>query len=306
MTIPPRPPYPPDPPPRGPDPDDGGEERDASDADGSPRTGPSSGSLTSKIFGPAGASGTSGGAGSASGGSAGAGTAAGASGGSAGASGGPGGSSGASGGSSASGGDGSPSGTPKGAAWAIIAVVAALALAIGTFLGMTVFGGSTDSREPVATGPTQTSAPGHNDSGANGAGAADTPTPESTGPESPSASPTHSGMTVPTFQSPSNNIACSIDDGTVRCDIMKKKYETPDPPDGCEGKFGHTFFANSDESRLECAEDSVRVDGAQVLDYGESTSTEGVTCVSEKTGMTCTVDATGHGFTIARANYTLF
>ena len=42
-----------------------------------------------------------------------------------------------------------------------------------------------------------------------------------------------------------------------------------------------------------------------VLDYGQAVSLGGISCVSAKTGMTCT-NAAGHGFSVAKARQKLF
>jgi hypothetical protein len=42
-----------------------------------------------------------------------------------------------------------------------------------------------------------------------------------------------------------------------------------------------------------------------VLEYGSYISLGGITCVSERTGMTCT-NLDGHGFTLSRARQSLF
>jgi hypothetical protein len=42
-----------------------------------------------------------------------------------------------------------------------------------------------------------------------------------------------------------------------------------------------------------------------VLRYGEAVTLGGISCVSAKTGMTCT-NAEGHGFSVAKAKQRLF
>lgn len=203
-----------------------------------------------------------------------------------------------------------PAGMSRGSAAALIVLAAALALAIGTFVGLTLFGGGhgndglTAGADPSASnsrvdGSARTAGPGGH--------ASDDPSqPPRNAPSSTATSAKKSDKKVSTFQSPSTNIACRIDAGTVRCDIAKKKFDTPKAPGDCSGKFGHSLFANSDSSRLECVTDTVLDPDAAVLAYGKKTSVDGVTCKSEETGVTCNVDATGHGFTVSSENYKLF
>ena len=59
------------------------------------------------------------------------------------------------------------------------------------------------------------------------------------------------------------------------------------------------------KSYLVCAGDTVRDPGNPVLGYGEAVSFGGISCVSAKTGITCT-NAAGHGFSVAKAKQKLF
>jgi hypothetical protein len=54
-----------------------------------------------------------------------------------------------------------------------------------------------------------------------------------------------------------------------------------------------------------CAGDTVMDPNAAVLDYGHSVVSDGITCTSAKSGMTCK-NAEGHGFTVARAKQQAF
>jgi hypothetical protein len=54
-----------------------------------------------------------------------------------------------------------------------------------------------------------------------------------------------------------------------------------------------------------CAGDTVATPGAPILDYGRSYAAGGITCRSERSGMTCT-NAQGSGFSLSRARQRLF
>ena len=112
------------------------------------------------------------------------------------------------------------------------------------------------------------------------------------------------------FHSPSRNIHCLIANGEyaeARCDMRAlTPSHTTAPPD-CELDWGASF-AVAPESRkgyLACVGDTVEVPESVELGYGQSLSLGGLTCTSEKTGVSCTNPA-GHGFALAKAKQKLF
>jgi hypothetical protein len=111
------------------------------------------------------------------------------------------------------------------------------------------------------------------------------------------------------FRSPSGNIHCLIIGGdwtTARCDILERTPSFRDRPADCELDWGHAFEVDiTGRARLVCAGDTVANPRAAVLDYGGALTLGGITCRSEKTGMTCT-NRDGHGFSLSRARQRLF
>lgn len=109
------------------------------------------------------------------------------------------------------------------------------------------------------------------------------------------------------FASPSGNIECGIapEDGYVRCDILERDWEPPPPPEDCEFDYGIGLEVDDSRAGFVCASDAV---GAPelVLEYGEKLQGGPVLCESAESGMTCTHEQTGQGFTLARADYALF
>ena len=112
------------------------------------------------------------------------------------------------------------------------------------------------------------------------------------------------------FQSPTGNIHCALytwlDATEARCDLreMTPTYTTP-PPD-CDLDWGNAFAVReTGPGRLACAGDTVIDMRHPVLPYGSAVSLGGISCVSAKTGMTCT-NAEGHGFSVAKAKQKLF
>lgn len=112
------------------------------------------------------------------------------------------------------------------------------------------------------------------------------------------------------FRSPTGNIHCAMYtfDGRAeaRCDLRSYTPSYTRRPAGCEQDWGMAFgVAASGKGELLCVGDTVQDPGNPVLPYGEAVSLGGISCVSAKTGMTCT-NAEGHGFSVAKAKQKLF
>ena len=112
------------------------------------------------------------------------------------------------------------------------------------------------------------------------------------------------------FRSPTGNIACLFavgDTVEVRCDLRDLNRSFTTPPKDCDLDWGDSFAVASGDARgsLVCHGDTVMDPGAEVLDYGSRLFFGDVTCLSEKTGMTCQ-NGQGHGFTVARRVQRLF
>ncbi|GAB3173082.1 hypothetical protein GCM10027059_43460 [Myceligenerans halotolerans] len=105
------------------------------------------------------------------------------------------------------------------------------------------------------------------------------------------------------FAAPSGNITCTITANAATCGIVE--LTTPPAPDGCEGVQGHIVAVDkTGQFSVPCVakEDKpVAASGLQVLQYEKKQKAHGFTCVSRTTGMSCTHDATGSSFTVARA-----
>lgn len=112
------------------------------------------------------------------------------------------------------------------------------------------------------------------------------------------------------FQSPTGNIHCAMYtfDGRTeaRCDLRSYTPSYSKRPAGCEQDWGMAFGVGAaGKGELLCVGDTVQDPGNPVLPYGEAVSLGGISCVSAKTGMTCS-NAEGHGFSVAKAKQRLF
>ena len=113
-----------------------------------------------------------------------------------------------------------------------------------------------------------------------------------------------------TFQSPTGNIHCALFRGdnlaSARCDLRELTPSYTRAPADCEFDWGSSFAVDDrGKGYLACVSDTVADPGNPVLPYGEALSLGGISCVSAKTGMTCT-NAEGHGFSVAKAKQNLF
>jgi hypothetical protein len=114
----------------------------------------------------------------------------------------------------------------------------------------------------------------------------------------------------PYFQSPTGNIVCGVDrwegETWVRCDMRDLVQSYTSPPLGCDLDWGTSFtVGETGKGMLTCHGDTLLSPNEPILRYGDAMALGGVSCVSAKTGMTCT-NADGHGFTIAKAKQKLF
>lgn len=112
------------------------------------------------------------------------------------------------------------------------------------------------------------------------------------------------------FQSPTGNIHCGIfdfpGDRFARCDLMELTPSYPTPPADCWMESAFSFsVGRTGAGYITCATDGLRSPDNPVLPYGNAVSLGGMSCVSAKTGMTCT-NAEGHGFAVAKAKQKLF
>jgi hypothetical protein len=126
------------------------------------------------------------------------------------------------------------------------------------------------------------------------------------------AAATQAGDEPLSFRTPSGNILCGFRDvegeQAIRCDIIKRKDPTPllPMPADCDADWGNMFvIGGTGQARLECAGDLAADPSSPQLDYGNVTKQYGITCLSDKAGLTC-INGEGHGFILSRAKQELF
>lgn len=112
-----------------------------------------------------------------------------------------------------------------------------------------------------------------------------------------------------TFQSPTGNIGCFIMTGEetmARCDIADYTPSFVNDQGLCELDYGNAFAVGQyGRGGVACVGDTALLEDAEVLEYGEEISIGGITCWSEKTGMTC-ANNNGHGFSVSKRKQEVF
>lgn len=114
------------------------------------------------------------------------------------------------------------------------------------------------------------------------------------------------------FRTPSDNIHCLvISDGgatAIECELRERGNGDPirPKPADCELDWGSRFaIADEGEAILLCHGDTLVAPDSAVLAYGEALARGGLSCLSEKQGLTCR-NGKGRGFRLSRAEQELF
>lgn len=107
------------------------------------------------------------------------------------------------------------------------------------------------------------------------------------------------------FTLPSKNIGCLVTAESARCDINEKTWKPPAKPADCQQAWGNALTVTAQAATLTCAGDTV-MGSTEILAYGKAVQVADFVCTSASSGVRCTHAPSGHGFTLARQNYTLF
>jgi hypothetical protein len=108
------------------------------------------------------------------------------------------------------------------------------------------------------------------------------------------------------FRTPSKNIVCDLHESAVRCDIVRKSWSPPAEPSSCELDWGNGMYISAGKAGFTCTGDSLIGVASGTLEYGHADRSGSVRCTSETSGLTCTDEKTGRGFTLAVSRYRLF
>lgn len=108
------------------------------------------------------------------------------------------------------------------------------------------------------------------------------------------------------FQSPTGNIMCMFYGDGIRCDVMRISNRPPPRPADCDLEWGQAFEVGVQARRgiRLCYGDTV-ADNYRSLPYGRKFTRAGITCASERKGVTCT-NRRGAGFFVSRGSQSVF
>lgn len=114
-----------------------------------------------------------------------------------------------------------------------------------------------------------------------------------------------------TFETPSENIQCSvgeeINSSDIQCTIIE--YHSPPfvpKPSWCNSDWGHDFrMKDRGHVEMVCQPLNRHTDGWSKAEYGVTGQFGGITCHSSQQGLECR-NLDGHGFFLSRGRQTLF
>src|SRR5690625_4955271 len=129
------------------------------------------------------------------------------------------------------------------------------------------------------------------------------PAPATTAPQPEPESTTPPAEPEPRyFTSPTGNIACAI--GVEAAECLTRSFDFEPEAPACDSPGGY-LRVTQHGAELPCEATTVDLT-AEALAYGGELTEHGFTCTSQRSGVTCRHDASGHGFTVARAGYQMF
>ncbi|SIT14928.1 hypothetical protein SAMN05421759_12134 [Roseivivax lentus] len=107
------------------------------------------------------------------------------------------------------------------------------------------------------------------------------------------------------FETPSGNIDCYVglsrNSSDITCSIWDRSGPPARPaPADCRVGWGHTFeMGDRGPVRMRCDPGLRNFSQSSQMPYGRTEDFGGITCTSERTGLTCR-NRTGHGFFLSR------
>ncbi|MES0861251.1 DUF6636 domain-containing protein [Ruegeria sp. SCPT10] len=114
-----------------------------------------------------------------------------------------------------------------------------------------------------------------------------------------------------TFETPSENIQCSVGEGAessdIQCTIIEKSGQPALPrPSDCQSDWGHDFLMfDTGPVEMLCQPLNRNRGGFDRAEYGVTGQFGGFTCSSSRKGLECR-NQDGHGFFLSRAVQRVF
>ena len=119
------------------------------------------------------------------------------------------------------------------------------------------------------------------------------------GPPNPTPSPSPSPSQSYQFQNASQNVSCNLNSGAAACEINSHTYTPPTPPPPCtqHSAWGdRVYLAQGGTVQLDCHNDTLHVQGEQILANGQTLSAGTLSCTADTASVLCTDSSTGHFF----------
>ena len=113
------------------------------------------------------------------------------------------------------------------------------------------------------------------------------------------------------FATPSDNIHCTVGlepgSADIECTIFQRQGPDAYPrPADCQYSWGHVFIlTDRGPPQMACGPLPGKFPAQGVAPYGETGTFNLITCLSERTGLTCR-NADGHGFFLSRRQQSVF
>jgi hypothetical protein len=127
------------------------------------------------------------------------------------------------------------------------------------------------------------------------------------GPPNPAPSPSPSPAPAQNyqFQNSAGNVSCNLSSGGAACEISNRAYtiSTPPPPCAQHSAWGDRFALSSSGVTIDCHNDTLHVQGEQVLADGQTLSSGTFSCTAEPSAMKCTDSSSGHFFYMSPGSY---
>ncbi len=121
---------------------------------------------------------------------------------------------------------------------------------------------------------------------------------------SPSPGPAPSSQSYQ-FQNSAGNVSCNLSSGAAACEISNRSYTISTPPPTCaqHSAWGDRFVLNNSGVTMDCRNDTLHVQGAQVLGDGQTLTSATFSCTAQPSAMRCTDSSSGHFFDMSPASY---
>lgn len=129
------------------------------------------------------------------------------------------------------------------------------------------------------------------------------------GPPNPAPSPSPTPSAAPTgqIQNAAGNVVCNLASSGVLCENDKAGYKVttiPAPPCADHSAWGDRFnLPQGGTVTLDCHNDTIRTQGDQIINNGQTLTAGTMSCTGEPNGMRCTDSSTGHFFFTSTTSY---